>query len=262
MTFAQEEVERHMELVGGRRWTWEEIYHGLVFEQLVPHPPLPYTPDLLARCEACFDRHVAPGDGRVLEPEALREIPVWVFLDYLVRHRGMLVHGSGRSDIESFEPRVTRDTFAGGEIPKIYAASSGVMAMFYAILDGERLWELPCLPARNVLYVRWTDNGEGKEGYWFTIDHRAVPYAPWRAGTMYVLPREPFTPDYQEMQWYSTTAVRPLVRISVRPEDFPLLHEVRGADWFEDARREVAGAPFRDDPVLYPPVQRPSYQVR
>ena len=80
-------------------------------------------------------------------------------------------------------PRVTRDTFDGGEIPKIYAASSGLMAMFYAILDGERLWELPCLPGRSALCVRWTENGERKEGYWFTIDYRAIPYAPWRAGT-------------------------------------------------------------------------------
>ena len=52
--------------------------------------------------------------------------------------------------------------------------------------------------------------------------------------------------------------MRLLARIDVVPGDFPLLGEVRGIDWFEDARRGPEGAPFRGDPALYPPPASPS----
>jgi hypothetical protein len=226
--------------------------HDLAFEQLVPPPPLSWTAELLDTCEELYQTQIVPGDARLLGSEQLRGIPVWIFLEFLTKQRGLLVHGSNRADIDIFEPRVAGDTFAGGEVPKVYATSSGIAALFYAILDRKRLWELPCVPAMTVIYAPWVEHGHRREGFWFTVDHRALPYAPWRAGTVYVLPHGSFTADYQEVQWYSLTAVRPMARLRVMPEDFPLLHEVRGIDWFEDARRRLTGAPFRDDPLLYP----------
>ncbi|HEU0055076.1 MAG TPA: hypothetical protein VFQ39_17940 [Longimicrobium sp.] len=104
----------------------------------------------------------------------------------------------------------------------------------------------------NMIHANWEEDGEPREGFWFVIDHRALPHSPWQEGTVYLLPRGPFVADHREMQWYATTAVDPLARIAVAAEDFPLLGEVRGIDWFEDARRGTVGAPFRGDPLLYP----------
>jgi hypothetical protein len=65
------------------RWTWEEIHGGLVFEQLVPSPPIDWTPELLARCEAIPHDHVAPARGAPGR-EVFADVPVWVFLEYAV----------------------------------------------------------------------------------------------------------------------------------------------------------------------------------
>lgn len=90
------------------------------------------------------------------------------------------------------------------------------------------------------------------DGLWFVVDCRALPYRPWRSGTVYILPRAPFRDEHRGMQWSSPHPVRPLARIGVGPGDFPLLDQVYGLDFAEDHRRANAGIPWRGDPAVYP----------
>ncbi|HEU0055077.1 MAG TPA: hypothetical protein VFQ39_17945 [Longimicrobium sp.] len=111
-------MERHMALTEGIRWSWEEIYDGLALDQLVPPPPVAWTPDLLARCDAVFAAHVAPARGELVARAALDGVPPWIFLEYAVKRRGLLAHGSNRADIARFEPKAARDHYAGGEVAR------------------------------------------------------------------------------------------------------------------------------------------------
>src|SRR6478735_3474388 len=50
-------------------------------------------------------------------------------LDYL------LLHGSGSSEIAEFEPRQSNDTAEFGNRTAVYAASDGLWAMYFALVD-------------------------------------------------------------------------------------------------------------------------------
>jgi hypothetical protein len=252
-TVAQRELARHLAITEGRRDSWQDVYSGLALEQLVPSPEIDWKDEVLSQCADVYRSSVLPADGRHISNEDLGGLPAWVCLEYLVSRCQLLMHGSNEAELEEFTPRRAGDTFVGGEVPKVYAAASGLMAIFFAIVDRRRLWDLPCVPAINAIHATWKSGDEKRQGYWFVVDHRALPHQPWRKGTVYILPRGSFETDYKGMQWYSLQPVRPLARLEVKPEDFPLLHEIRGIDWFEDARRGILGAPFRDDPLLYPP---------
>lgn len=246
------ELDQYLKISAKRRLSLEEVYAGLALDELVPPPPVQWDQSTLALCERAYARWVEPGNGGAIPREALPVAP-WIFLEYLVKHQEVLLHGASHSDFEVIEPRRASDNLKGGDQVKLHAASSGIHAAFYAIVDRQRLVEVPCIPVMHPVYATWECRGESREGFWFALDHRALPFQPWRAGCVYVLPREPFTDEYRRMQWATPGSVRPLARLEFRPEDFPLLHEVRGLECFEEARRGVEGFPWRGDPRVYPP---------
>ena len=259
MTYLKAELDDVLALAKHRH-TLRETYDSLALHELVAPPPIRWDDATLAACDAAYHRWVAPG-GNVLIPRDAAGVAPWIFLEYLVHHGGCLMHGSARDDIEVFEPRAAHDNLADGDTAKVHAASSGVTAIFYAIIDRPRLLEIPCVPAFSTVQAPREADGETRDGFWFVLDHRALPYRPWRNGTVYVLPRAPFHDEHRGMQWSSPHPVQPLARIHVGPDDFPLLEHVYGMDFAEDHRRSNAGIPgfpWRGDPAVYPdPRYRP-----
>lgn len=181
--------------------------------------------------------------------------PKWQFLCHLADHRDIALHGSGNSNITLFEPRQSNDLNAFGNQQAVYAAADGLWAMFFAVVDRDRITSITnaCVrlaDAMGQLYGPY---------YVFSISQSALPQQPWRTGTVYLLPRNTFITQpsmafgsYQVhiAQLASVAPVQPLAKLTVTPEDFPFLTQIRGHDdrrLQEYATALQTGAPWPDD---------------
>jgi len=159
--------------------------------------------------------------------------PKWQFLCYLADHHNIAMHGSGNPSIALFEPRQANDLNEFGNQKAIYAASDGLWAMFFAVVDRERVNSI------TNACVSLADAAGALQGpyYVFSVSQSALPNKPWRTGSVYLLPRDtfitqppmPFGP-YQVhfAQVASFEPVQPLAQLTITPEDFPFLSEIRG----------------------------------
>jgi hypothetical protein len=216
-------------------------------------PDAPLDHSTRAAFDQLLTRALAQPDNPLLEYRLAA--PKWQFLCYLAEHHGLALHGSGRDDINCFEPRQPVDLTTFGNQRAVYAAADGIWAMFFAIVDRDRY----SMSVNNAC-VRVVEpaTGAGEPHYVFSVGQAALCLQPWRTGVVYLLPRTTFVaePAYQfgpvaiqTAQLASLVPVVPLARISVSPEDFPFLKQIRGHD---DARlQEYAtamqtGAPWPD----------------
>lgn len=179
----------------------------------------------------------------------------WQFLCHLADHHDIAVHGSGDPDITLFEPRQSNDLHEFGNQKAVYAASDGLWAMFFAVVDRDRVNSI------TNACVRLADETGTVHGpyYVFSISQSALPNQPWRTGTVYLLPRSTFVTQpsiafgaYQAdiAQLASFEPVQPLAKLTVTPEDFPFLAQIRGHD--DERLQEYAtalqtGAPWPKD---------------
>lgn len=179
----------------------------------------------------------------------------WQFLCYAADHCEIALHGSGNSDILLFEPRQSNDLNEFGNQKAVYAASDGLWAMFFAIVDRERVTSV------TNACVRLADESGTLHGpyYFFSISQSALPHQPWRSGMVYLLPRSTFInqppmafgPNQVHIaQLASFEPVQPLAKLWVTPEDFPFLMQIRGHD--DQRLQEYAdalqtGSPLPDD---------------
>lgn len=161
--------------------------------------------------------------------------PKWQFLCYLADHRDIAMHGSGNPDIALFEPRQSNDLNKFGNQKAVYAASDGLWAMFFAVVDRERVDSI------TNACVSLADEAGVFQGpyYVFSVSQSALPNKPWRTGTVYLLPRKIFITQppmafgpYQVhfAQLASFESVQPLAKLTITPEDFPFLNQIRGHD--------------------------------
>ena len=159
----------------------------------------------------------------------------WQFLAYIADHHDIALHGSGDPNIALFEPRQSNDLNEFGNQKAVYAASDGLWAMFFAIVDRARVASI------TNACVRLADETGTLHGpyYFFSISQTALPSQPWRTGTVYLLPRSPFTfqpplafgnNQVHIAQLASLVPVQPLAKITVTPADFPFLTQIRGHD--------------------------------
>jgi hypothetical protein len=113
--------------------------------------------------------------------------------------------------------------------------------MYFAIIDRGR-FDM----SLNNACIRLADpSGQVSEPrYVFSISRTALAQSPWRMGSVYLLPAEPFVTqppipfgpyEVRIPQLASLAPVRPLARLTVAPDDFPMLADIRGHD---DARME------------------------
>jgi hypothetical protein len=211
-----------------------------------------------AELEAAFDallNSTRSHDGCPVIPFDL-PAPKWQFLCHLAERHDIALHGSGNPNIAMFEPRQANDLSEFGNQKAVYAASDGIWAMFFAIVDRDQF----ALSVTNAC-VRLVDEYGKTHGpyYVFSVSRSALPLQPWRTGTVYLLPRETFAPqapipfgsnEVQIAQLASSAPVQPLARLTVTPEDFPFLAQIRGHDdqrLQEYATALQTGAPWPPD---------------
>jgi hypothetical protein len=181
--------------------------------------------------------------------------PKWQFICHLGDRPDIALHGSGDPDIALFEPRQSNDLNEFGNQKAIYAAADGLWAMFFAVVDRERVTSI------TNACVRLGDETGILHGpyYVFSISQSALPGQPWRTGTLYLLSRSTFITQppmafgsYQVhiAQLASFVPVQPLAKLTVTPEDFPFLMQIRGHDdqrLQEYATALQTGAPWPKD---------------
>jgi hypothetical protein len=181
--------------------------------------------------------------------------PKWQFLCHLADHNSIAMHGSGNPNIAVFEPRQSNDLNEFGNQKAIYASSDGLWAMFFAVVDRDRVGSI------TNACVRLADETGTFQGpyYVFSVSQSALPNQPWRSGTVYLLPRSTFITQppmafgsYQVhfAQLASFESVPPLAKLTITPEDFPFLLQIRGHD--DERLQEYAtalqtGSPWPQD---------------
>jgi hypothetical protein len=181
--------------------------------------------------------------------------PKWQFLCHVADHHDIALHGSGDPNIVLFEPRQSNDLSDFGNQKAIYAASDGLWAMFFAIVDRERVMSIT-----NACIRLEEETGAVYDPlYVFSVSRSALPSRPWRTGIVYLLPRITFTTQpplafgsskVHIAQLASFEPVQPLAKLTVSPEDFPFLQQIRGHDdqrLQEYATALQTGAPWPSD---------------
>ena len=181
--------------------------------------------------------------------------PKWQFLCHVADHHAIALHGSGDPNIALFEPRQSNDLNDFGNQKAIYAASDGLWAMFFAIVDRDRVTSI------TNACVRLEDETGAVHGplYVFSVSQSALASQPWRTGTVYLLPRSTFTTQppmafgtskVHIAQLASFVPVPPVAKLTITPEDFPFLQQIRGHDdqrLQEYATALQTGAPWPSD---------------
>lgn len=179
----------------------------------------------------------------------------WQFLCHIADHHNIALHGSGNPNIALFEPRQSSDLNEFGNQKAVYAASDGLWAMFFAIVDRERVTSI------TNACINLKDETGAIHGplYVFSVSQSALAGQPWRTGTVYLLPPETFvtqppmpfgSSQVHFPQLASFVPVEPAARLTVTPEDFPFLMQIRGHD--DERLQEYAtaletGAPWPKD---------------
>lgn len=201
---------------------------------LLPRPPM----DLMSERRQSFETLLAEIKEKTDCPflEYSLPMPKWQFLCYLTDTQDILLHGTGDSDIQEFEPRASDDTNPFGAQCAVYAAGDGIWPLFYAVLDRGRY---PMGLHNGCVRFKDSSGRYSIPYYFFSITQSALARKPWRSGVIYLLPRAGFVLDPQtsyagyEMRvehWASLEPVKPLAKLRVQPEDFPFLAAIRGHD--------------------------------
>ncbi|MPY67306.1 hypothetical protein F8S09_11485 [Deinococcus sp. SDU3-2] len=218
-------------------------------------PAEPSDADLIA-----FGRALEARDPGLLPPGTTR----WLFLDWLTA-QGFLLHGSPQAGIQEFEVRQAVDLSSDGFSNRagVYATPDGLWALMYALRNRSRVARM----VNMALQIR-------KEGGWSTMRYflSLAPRGPavpdgrslLSPGWVYVLPLQGFDPmppyewpgmgTVREPQWVSPDPVRPLFRVPVAPDDFPLpvrTHEAARVD--ARCAADPWGFPWLEEEAVTPP---------
>jgi hypothetical protein len=184
---------------------------------LVGATEAPRTPSDATRRET-FERLIASartGDGTV--DTAACPYPVHELLTYLVDRHGLLLHGSNRTTLEVLEPQPARDLDTA--LLAVVACDDGIWPLFYAVVARDRV---------DGVITACTHVGRGprrRRFYVFAIRGDVSLPSSFTNGAVYALARDGFRREWGN-EWVSPEPVRPVLRIPVRPADFPLLDTV------------------------------------
>ena len=220
---------------------------------LLPRPAMPVDAATRAQFEVLHATALT-ADGKRIDYRL--DAPLWQFLCFLTDEKQILLHGSGNPDIDHFEPRKANDVAEFGDRRAVYAASDGIWPLYFAILDRERY---PMTLINSSIRLVLEDGGQSDPWYFFSITDTALAQRPFREGTIYLPPRAGFEAqpplryrgrDIHVQQLAGPNEVTPLARLTVSPEDFPFLGQLRGHDdesTFARARADPDGFPWVDE---------------
>jgi len=170
--------------------------------------------------------------------------PKWQFLCYLADKQEVVLHGTGEPNIQTFEPRQSKDLSEFGAQTAVYAAGDGLWAMFFAVMDWKRY---PMITSNACIRLVDEAGQVSQPWYVFSISQSALRFQPFHKGMVYLLPRNTFINqpslrfgpyEVRIPQLASLVPVKPIAHLEVGPEDFPFLKDIRGID---DARLEEYG---------------------
>jgi len=241
----------------------EDIRANFPLADCLPAPELEASPEAVKAFDAAIDAALAQEPGAEIVYDL--PFPKYLFLDYLAEKRGMKLHGSLHRDLATLEPiRNSRDSSEFGDQPAIYATQDPLWALFFAVLDRNKL---EGLINNGAIWIKG-DDGSFMRRYYYCINAESLRRNPWKPGAIYLLPGDQFEPDPTQegmrigiytllaTHWLRRTAVQPLARLLVQPEDFPFLNRVWGYDAASLDKRmaaeTIAGFPFLNDPEVYP----------
>jgi hypothetical protein len=154
--------------------------------------------------------------------------PVHELLTHMVVKHDLLLHGSNNPALEVLEPRPARDLAT--ELHAVVACDDAIWPMFYAVVARDRVDGVfsACMHLGRPPRLR--------RFYLFAL-FDADPAAPssWTAGALYALPRDGFRREWGR-EWVNAGPVRPVLRVLVEPDDFPLREVVVAAEIAEGIR--------------------------
>lgn len=159
----------------------------------------------------------ARADGSVIDASSTG-FPAHDLLTHLVMQHGLLLHGSNNTELDIIKPRPARDF--GTHVEAVVAADDGIWPLFYAVVARERVEGVftACMhlgrpPSLRHFYIFRVYGAHPHEG------------ATWTHGAVYAVPRDGFRREWGN-EWIRSTEVTPVLRVLVRPSDFPLRHVV------------------------------------
>jgi hypothetical protein len=161
--------------------------------------------------------------------------PKHEFLRYLVDRKQILLHGTSYPDLKVLLPmRGSTDARTAMNQRSIFASADGILPMFFAIMNRENYVG----SLSNGAYRLMDATGLSTTHYFFSINEEMLKLWPFRSGTVYLLPRDKFKPaanghGVMLEEWISNEPVPVLAKLSITPEDFPLLNSVWGHDELE-----------------------------
>ena len=177
-----------------------------------------------------FDDLIAAAHGSdgVLETSAC-QYPVHELPTHLVMEHDLLLHGSNDSALEMLEPRPAQDFDT--ELLAVVASDDGIWPIFYAVVarDGIEGMFTGCTHLGR-------PPGVVRRFYMFAIGGDPSAPTSWTRGAVYAVPRSGFRREWGH-EWVRPSAVRPLLRVTVGPEDFPLRDAVIGLSGPDEFRR-------------------------
>jgi hypothetical protein len=165
--------------------------------------------------DALVDR--ARAEGGVIDASAAG-FSAHDLLTHLVVQHGLLLHGTNNTELDVLEPRPARDF--GTQVEVVAAADDGIWPLFYAVIARQRVDGVftACLHLGRVPRLR--------RFYMFRV-FGADPQneTTWTHGAVYAVQRAGFWREWGN-EWLRNSEVTPVLRVLVRPSDFPLRHVV------------------------------------
>lgn len=147
------------------------------------------------------------------------------FLSFLRDEDQVLFHGSNQDELDLLQP-VDQENYRGELVQAVFASRDPIWSMFFAVFDREGYHG----SLRNGSFIVSGPRRQPVQYYFFSINQQMFETHPWRAGTVYVLPRKPFDQTSKGVvrfdEWASKKPVTPVARVVVSPEDFPFIHQV------------------------------------
>jgi hypothetical protein len=206
-----------------------------MYEPVPPRPAPVLTLDTqkLDAFESLFLQTRRLGPGAAIDYNIT--YPKHEFLRYLVDRKPILLHGSNYSDLNVLLPvRFSTDARAAMNRETVFAAADGILPMFFAILDRENYVGT----ISNGAYRLPDATGSATNHYFFSLNAEMLKLGPFRRGWIYLLPKDKFklaADGYGVVleEWISKEPVQVLAKLSISPEDFPLLDAIWGHDEIE-----------------------------
>lgn len=144
--------------------------------------------------------------------------PLYMFLNYVLENKDIVIHGSNNSMICNFKPR-NSSLFNGKPIKAVFASTDGIWSLFFAVQQRKDY-----VGSIRNLCLSVTSHKGKKRYYYFSTNHM-MPNR-WTNGTIYFFPKRLFKQGGIGDEWVSENEVKPLAQLTVTPDDFPFLQKV------------------------------------